>query len=175
MGIGEKRTSQSSVKLALTNLIKEVIMMEQSPEQTGSSRSRRATLVLIAVGGACLALALILGIADNPPGLALVYLAVTSWIVALAHRWRRLKSFLILLVASLVVFPLTVILHNLFYALRQMAGDVVLLAPVLGFLEGAFFLIAVLVCPPGAVVGAAGSVVLAIQHFRGQTRSDENP
>jgi hypothetical protein len=149
--------------------------MEQSPGKIGSGRSRRVTLVLIAVGCACLALALILGIADNPPGLALVYLAVTAWIVAMAHRWRRLKSFLILLVVSLATFPLAVILHNLLYALAQVAANIAVLGPLSGSLEVVFFLIAVLVCPPGAVVGAVGSVVMAIEHFRGQEPSDENP
>ena len=148
--------------------------MEQFLGRMGSERSIRLTLALIAVGFACLMLALIVGIADNPPGLALVYLAVIAWIVALAHRWRRLKSFLILLVVSLAAFPLAVILHNLLYALAQMAADIAVVGPLLEFLEVVFFLIAVLVCPPGAVVGAMGSAVMAIQHSRGQRRSNES-
>ena len=149
--------------------------MEQFSGQMGSGSSRRITLVLAAVGCACLALALIVGIADNPPGLALVYLAVTAWIVAVTHRWRRLKHFLILLIVSLAAFPLAVILHNLLYALAQMAADIVILGPVLGFLEGVFFLMAVLVCPPGAFVGAVGSIVMAVQRIRGQKASNKSP
>jgi hypothetical protein len=122
---------------------------------------------LIAAGGACLAAALLVGVADNPPGLALVYLAVTAWILALAHRWRRVRSFLILLGASLSGFLVAVVLHNLFYALGVVAADAVVLQAVLGFLEVAFFLVAVFVCPPGAVIGAVGALVLAVRQWKG--------
>ena len=125
-----------------------------------------ATLVLIAAGCACLAAALLVGIADNPPGLALVYLAVTAWILALALRWRRVRSYLILLGASLVGFVVAVVLHNLFYALGVVAPDAVVLQAVLGFLEVAFFLLAVFVCPPGAVIGAVGGLVLAVRQWK---------
>jgi hypothetical protein len=76
------------------------------------------------------------------------------------------KSFLILLVASLVGFPLAVVLHNGFYALAEVASDVLGLSQVLGFLEVVFFLIAIFVCPPGVLIGAVGSVVLALSRFR---------
>ena len=105
----------------------------------------------------------------------LVYLAVSAWIVTFAHRWRRVKTFLILLVASLVGFPLSVVLHNVFYALAEVTSDVVGLSQALGFLEVAFFLIAVLVCPPGVLIGAVGSVVLALARFWKEQSSDELP
>ena len=105
----------------------------------------------------------------------LVYLAVSAWIVAFAHRWRRVKGFLILLAASLVGFPLSVVLHNVFYALAEVASDVAGLSQALGFLEVVFFLIALLVCPPGVLIGAVGSVVLALSRFRRERISDELP
>jgi hypothetical protein len=142
------------------------------PQESGRRR-RAATLVLIAAGCACLVAAFLVGIADNPPGLALVYLAATAWILALAHRWRRVRSFLILLGTSLAGFPLAVVLHNLFYALGILAADAVVLQPVLGFLEVAFFLVAVFVCPPGAVIGAAGALVLAVRQWKRARASDE--
>jgi hypothetical protein len=123
-------------------------------------------LVLLAVGCAFLAAGLIVGINDNPPGLVLVYLAVATGFAAFAHRWRRVKPFLILLIVCLVGFPLSVVLHNVFYALGEVAADVVGLSQVLAFLEVVFFLIAVLVCPPGVLIGAVGSVVLALLRFR---------
>ena len=134
----------------------------QSAPRKDTNKLRWTTLALIAVGCAFLAAGLVIGIADNPPGLALVYLAVSAWIVAFAHRWRRVKSFLILLVASLVGFPLSVVLHNGFYALAEVASDVVGLSQVLAFLEVVFFLIAIFVCPSGVLIGAVGSVVLAL-------------
>jgi len=148
--------------------------MQSSPRK-GTHKIRRLTLALLAVGCAFLAAGLVIGIGDNPPGLVLVYLAVSAWIVAFAHRWRRVKSFLILLTASLVGFPLSVVLHNVFYALAEVASDVVGLSQALGFLEVVFFLVALLVCPPGVLIGAVGSAVLALSRFRRERVSDELP
>ena len=126
----------------------------------------RSTLVLLALGCVLLAAGLVVGVNDNPPGLVLVYLAVTCWIAAFAHRWRRVKRFLILLVVCLVGFPVSVVLHNVFYALAELASDVSVLGQVLVFLEVVFFLIGILVCPPGVLIGAVGSVVLAVSRRR---------
>jgi hypothetical protein len=131
------------------------------------------TLLLIAAGIASLSAAIVVGIPDNPPGLALVYLAVTAWILAYAHRWRQVRSFLLLLGASLLGFPLAVVLHNLLYALGTLVADVAALRLVLGSLEGAFFLVAVLVCPPGVAIGALGSLVLAMQKWRDARRAGQ--
>lgn len=141
----------------------------------GGHKPRRLTLALLAAGCVFLAAALVIGIGDNPPGLVLVYLAVSAWIVAFAHRWRRVKSFLILLVASLLGFPLFAVLHNVFYALAVVASDVAGLSQALEFLEVVFFLIGVLVCPPGVLIGAVGSVVLALSRRRRGRISDERP
>jgi hypothetical protein len=138
-------------------------------------KPRRLTLVLLVAGFAFLAASLVIGIGDNPPGLVLVYLAVSAWIVAFAHRWRRVKSFLILLAASLVGFPLSVVLHNVFYALAEVVSDVVGLSQALGFLEVVFFLLALLVCPSGALIGAVGTAVLALSRLRRERISDELP
>ena len=147
----------------------------QRSSREGMQRSRRLTLALLAAGCALLAAGLVIGVNDNPPGLALVYLAVSAWIVACAHRWRRIKSFLILLVASLVGFPVFVVLHNVFYALAELASDIVGLSQVLTFLEVVFFLIAILVCPPGVLIGAVGSAVLALSRRWREQDSGEMP
>jgi hypothetical protein len=129
------------------------------------SRRRLTTLLLLALGIVALVAALLVGIADNPPGLALLYAAVTLFLLALVHHWRTVRRFLVLLIASLLGFPVTAILHNLFYALAELAAELEGLAQVLGFLEVLFFMIAVVVCPPGIVVGAVGAVVLGIRHL----------
>jgi len=150
----------------------EVVTMESSPRK-GVRKFRWSTLALLAVGCAFLVAGFIVGINDNPPGIVLVYLAVSAWIVALVHGWRRVKRFLILLVASLVGFFLFAVLHNLFYALAELASDVVVLVQVLQFLHVVFFLIALLVCPPGVLIGAVGSVVLALSRFRNAKDSND--
>jgi hypothetical protein len=148
--------------------------MKSSPPQKGGNRSRTTTLVFLAVGCVLLAAALFIGIGDNPPGLALVYLAVCALILAFAHRWRRVRSFLILLGVCLSGFPLFAVLHNVFYGLGEMASELVVLRSVLGFLEAVFFLVAILVCPPGVLIGAVGSVVLAVSHFIRERTSDKS-
>ena len=148
--------------------------MQNSPRK-GIHKLRRSTLVLLVVGCALLAAGLLIGINDNPPGIVLVYLAVTAWIAAFVHRWRRVKNFLIFLVASLVGFLLFAVLHNLFYGLAERASDIVVLVQVLQFLHVVFFLIALLVCPPGVLIGAVGSAVLALSRFRKAKDSDDLP
>ena len=138
----------------------------------GMKRSRKVTLVLVALCCVSLIVAFLIGISDNLPGLLLCYIAVTALILAFVHTWRRVKRFLILLGASLIGFPLFVILHNLFYGLGQVAADVIVLGTLLEFLHVVFFLVAIMVCPPGVLIGAVGSVVT---YCKGRQVSDETP
>ncbi|MDY6875894.1 MAG: hypothetical protein SWK90_06805 [Chloroflexota bacterium] len=146
--------------------------MKRSLGLTGMKRSRKVTLVLVTLCCVSLIVAFLIGISDNPPGLVLCYIAVTALILAFVHTWRQVKRFLILLGASLIGFPLFVILHNLFYALGQVAADVIVLGTLLEFLHVVFFLVAIMVCPPGVLIGAVGSVVT---YCRGRQVSDETP
>ena len=61
-----------------------------------------------------------------------------------------LRFFLLLTAGSVVLFVVSVLLHNLLYAL-------------LGFEEPFFFLIAVVVCPVVFLVGVIGSIILLIK------------
>lgn len=70
------------------------------------------------------------------------------------------KKFLLLTGASAAGFFAFVILHNLFYALAEMASSIGLLSSALEVVHAAFFLISVIVCPLGFIVGAIGSIVL---------------
>ena len=79
---------------------------------------------------------------------------------------------MILLGASLIGFPLFVLLHNLFYGLGQVAADVIVLGTLLEFLHAVFFLVAIMVCPAGVLIGAVGSVVT---YCKGRQVSDETP
>ena len=73
-----------------------------------------------------------------------------------------LKKFLLLTGASAVGLPVFAVLHNLVYALLILwfgedfwgsTGD-----------EPVFFILAVIVCPIGFLVGAVGTIVLAIKN-----------
>jgi len=132
----------------------------------GVSKSRRVTFALFAVSCLSLIAAVIVGVNDNPPGLLLCYIAVTALILAFVHGWRQTRRYLLLLGASAVGFPVFVVLHNLLYGLGMIAGDVAVLAQILGALEVAFFLAAVMLCPPGFLIGAIGSVLMWSRHSR---------
>lgn len=92
----------------------------------------------------------------------------TALIVLTAKEKVRgmLKKFLLLTGASAVGFFIFSLLHNVIYGLfihwfgvgfwdRIGLGD-----------EPFFFIMAVIVCPIGFLVGAVGSIVLAIKEFR---------
>jgi hypothetical protein len=106
-----------------------------------------------------LAAALAVGINDNLPGIALLYVASVSLVLAVAHRWRRVKPFVWLLVGSLVLFPVAAVLHNAFYALGELVDGVRVLKSVLDAFHVTFFLTAILLSPAGVAVGAVGSLV----------------
>ena len=105
------------------------------------------------------AAAFVVGISDNLPGVVLVYVASVSLVLALAHRWRRVKPFVWLLVGSLVLFPVAALLHNLLYALGEMSADAPLLRGTFEGLHVGFFLAAIFLAPAGVLVGAVGSLV----------------
>ena len=137
----------------------------------GTKGSRRVTLLWIAICCGSLIAAFIVGISNNLPGLVLCYVAAISIILAFVHTWRKVWKFLILLGASVIGFPLFVILHNLFYALGIMTADMIVLHYLFEFLHAASFLIAIFVCPAGFLIGAAGSMVLTVMHFKKKTNS----
>ena len=131
-----------------------------------ANRNWRVTFVWLAVCCASLTAAFIVGISGNPSGLLLCYLATCALILAFTHTWRKARYFLILLGASLVGFPVFVVLHNVFYGLAELANDIILLSRLLEFLHAGFFIIATLVCPAGFLIGAVGSVATVITYFK---------
>lgn len=73
---------------------------------------------------------------------------------------KKLKNFLILTGASAVWLFVFGILHNLFYALGTITKKIFVLSYLIEGLHITFFLIAVLVCPIGFLIGAIGSIVI---------------
>ena len=105
-----------------------------------------------------------------PAGVVLAGLGVTLIVLTVKKKVRGIrKKFLLLTGASAVGIPVFVILHNLVYALLILwfgedfwggSGD-----------EPVFFIMAIIVCPIGFLVGAVGSVVLAIKNKRAKYSS----
>lgn len=74
-----------------------------------------------------------------------------------------LKKFLILAGASAVLFFVSVLLHNFFYALGMITSHIILLKYLMEILGVVFFIIAVFICPIGFLIGAIGGIVLLIK------------
>ncbi len=138
-----------------------------------SRRNRFWTLVFLGAGVALVAAAAVEGISDNAPGIVMAYLAAIFFVLAVAHPWKSSKQFLRLLVASTIAFVVFVVLHTPFENLADEGGG--LGDDVLGALGGAFFLIAVMLCPAGFVVGAVGTAVTWMRERHSRPSGSQPP
>jgi len=130
--------------------------------------NRKVTIILAGIFCALLLAAFLIGVSDNIPGIVLCYLAATIPVIALTLAWRELKKFLILLGASIGGFFIFVLLHNGFYALGTITNHIVVLSHLIEALSVVSFCIAVFLCPPAFLVGAVGSIALAIKRRKNQ-------
>jgi vacuolar-type H+-ATPase subunit I/STV1 len=112
---------------------------------------QKSTYIYLIFSLILIAAALIIGIDDNPPGIILCYLGIMLFILAFTHNWQKAKAYLLLAAASLAGLVISAILHNIFESFGE--------GTFLGIIGVIFFLIAVLICPAGLLVGIAGSIV----------------
>lgn len=126
-----------------------------------------AQWILIIAGIILSAAAFLIGVSDNPPGIVLLYVALTCLAGAWVWNWPSPRDYWILLLISLAAFPIGVILHNLIYALGTTVIGNRFLTGVLGFLEGFFFLVSVMAVGPAALVALAGGIYTS---WRGMSR-----
>lgn len=132
-----------------------------------STRQLRVRTAWIAAAGATLTVAaLLVGVSDNPPGIALAYLAATALVLAVAHPWRTAAPYRWLCLGGVLGFVVMAVLHNLLYALGVMSEGLPALRMLFEVLHVAAFLVAILVCPPAFVVGLVGWVVTSIRTRR---------
>ena len=94
---------------------------------------------LISIGLILAITAAVLGVADNPPGIILLYLAL----ICLAGAWMwdlpAPRDYWIILLISLGAFPVGVVLHNLFYALAILVEGIPFLVALMEFIHVFFF------------------------------------
>ncbi len=93
-------------------------------------------------------------------GVALIVLTVKEKVGGIP------KKFLILTGASPAGFLVSILLHNAFYGLGIITSHITVLSQLMEVLHVAFFCLAIFVCPIGFLVGAVGSIVLAIKRGR---------
>jgi len=138
--------------------------MKSSIKLLFSGSNRKTTLIFLFIGIILLAAAFVVGINDNLPGVILCYLGIIALILVFIHPWRKPRPYVILLIVSVIGFPVFAILHNLMYALTQITGDLILLGKFIEILDVLFFLIAILVCPPGILIGIVGSIMFYLKN-----------
>ena len=126
--------------------------------------NRIRTLILLAICGLSAIAAAVVGIDDNPPGILLAFLAATAFVLAFVHPWRTSRQFRRLLYTSALGFVVAGLLHNVFEAIASNRGGSSLVQDLLSGVGAVLFLIAVLVWPPGMLVGAVGAVVMSIRN-----------
>ncbi len=122
--------------------------------------NRRLTFTFLGIGCILFIIALVIGIAENPPGIVLFYIAVFAWMLAFVHGWRETKKFSFLMVSSIIGVPVFILLHNAFYALNQLSADITVLNQPLEFLHALSFLIAIIICPVGISIGIVGTIAV---------------
>ena len=131
------------------------------------NRIKTAQWILIVAGVLSGAIAFVIGVSDNLPGIILLYVGLTCLAGAWVWTWPSPRDFWILLLVSLVAFLVGVVLHNLIYAFGTMVVGNRFLTGMSGFLGGFFFLVAVVAVGPTAFVALVGGIYTS---WRGMTR-----
>ena len=131
-----------------------------------ATRTRKRTSILAALATVLIIVALAIGVSDNLLSLALIFIATSLIYIACVYTWRQTKKFLILMGSSLAGFFLFVVLHNVFYGLAITTTDIPVISQFMEFSHVAFFCIAIFACPPGFVIGAAGSIFFHVRKPR---------
>ncbi len=122
-----------------------------------------AQWILIAAGLLLGITAFLLGVADNPPGIITLYLALICLAFAWVWNFPAPRDYWIMFLLSLVAFPLGVVLHNLFYALATLVRGIPVIESLAVFLHVFFFLVAVMAVGPAALAGLIGGVIRSWQ------------
>lgn len=73
------------------------------------------------------------------------------------------RKLLMLTGVSAAGFFVSVLLHNFLYALAIVVGHIIVLKYIFEFLHATFFILAVLVCPLGFLIGTVGNATIFIK------------
>ena len=113
---------------------------------------QKSTYVYLAGSVIFIIVALIVGIDDNVPGIILLFISSILLVLAFTHNWNRPKPYVLLIIFSLVGFVVSAILHNVFEAI---GGE----GTFFGIVGALFFLVALILCPAGLLMGIIGSII----------------
>ena len=119
-------------------------------------------LILIVILGVSITGAVLEGTASMS-GIGLIYLSIAALGVILTRRWKSARRYLVLLGASIGVFFFSVLLYNIIHGLFQHWLGANFWGKTITGDELLFFSIAVFICPVAFIIGAVGSITLAIK------------
>lgn len=129
------------------------------PELTGSSvRQRTVTVWMLGATAVLTAAALGVGVADNVPGIVLLYGAGLTLVLAVTHRWRASKKFGRLFLGAVVGFVLLAAVHNFAEVGAHRLAHVPVISAALTVVSVVAFLAALIVCPMTGLVGVVGGL-----------------
>ncbi len=115
-----------------------------------------------------------LGIADHPPGIALLMGGIACLAGIFIWHWRSPKLFWMLAGVTILAFPVGVLLHNLLYALGTVVSRPAIITGLIEFLGVGFFLIAVVLVPPVLFVSLVGGIAVSWSGVRGLIRRNRS-
>ncbi|MFC1727558.1 hypothetical protein ACFL0Y_03470 [Patescibacteria group bacterium] len=81
------------------------------------------------------------------------------WLTLKQEKKGLLRKFLLLTGGSAMGLLAFSVLHNLFYAVEVITKDVLLISRLAGLIHALFFIVAVIICPIGFLVGAIGTIL----------------
>ena len=90
--------------------------------------------------------------------LILIFSGMSVCITTYIYRWKSPLRFIILTVFSVIGFPVFVFMHNAFYALGVLSKNILILKSIFDVIHAVFFILAVVFCPTGLVIGIIGFV-----------------
>jgi hypothetical protein len=140
--------------------------MSSHEQASGPMGHGRLTLALLAATVVLTLGALLVGISDNPPGIVLLYGAGLAMVLAVTHGWRNPTRFLYLLLGAVVGFFVLVAVHNFAEVGAERLAHLPVLAYPLAAVSVAGFILALIVCPAAALVGALGWITTGVRRLR---------
>lgn len=112
------------------------------------------TISLFALAVLLIVIASIIGIADNLPGIILMYAGIISLLFAFTHPWKKAMNYVILAVVCIGIFLLGLLVVMI---LDKIGGDRKINLD--GIVEG----FALLVLIPGILTGIIGAIICAVR------------
>jgi hypothetical protein len=112
------------------------------------------TISLFVLAVVLIVIASLIGVADNLPGIILMYAGIIALFFAFLHPWRKAMNYIILAAVFIGIFLLGILLVTI---LDKFDKDLSFRFD--GFVEG----YALLICIPGILVSIIGAIICAIR------------